>query len=206
MANYELLQESVSDHLFDESVGYLTEGATLDINKKLRELQKEYRGITKDIRDAYKEKDYNGWVFMDYRNNAVDLDDNTIIYAHNRFSSGIMFGTLPNIRKKSWLDNKDNYYITFNTMNKVQKWKIFSYYVVDVTSDYLITNFESDKDHQAFIKKITKRSKKNFKEEVTTKDKILTLSTCYNKEDRFVVHAVLINEDEENTEVNNNAS
>ena len=58
MANYELLQESVSDHLFDESVGYLTEGATLDINKKLRELQKEYRGITKDIRDAYKEKDY----------------------------------------------------------------------------------------------------------------------------------------------------
>ena len=185
-----------------DMVGWLTvKGTKIDYPVVRGETNNSYLST-----NFYKEADYNGWVFMDYRNNAVDLDDNTIIYAHNRFSSGIMFGTLPNIRKKSWLDNKDNYYITFNTMNKVQKWKIFSYYVVDVTSDYLITNFESDKDHQAFIKKITKRSKKNFKEEVTTKDKILTLSTCYNKEDRFVVHAVLINEDEENTEVNNNAS
>ena len=151
----------------------------------------------------YKEADYNGWVFMDYRNNPLDLDDNTIIYAHNRFSSGIMFGTLPNIRKKSWLEKEENYYITFNTMEKVQKWRIFSYYTIDVTSDYLTTNFESEKDHKAFINKITKRSRKNFKVTVTPEDKILTLSTCYNTEDRFVVHAVLVNDDEISTDSEN---
>ena len=143
----------------------------------------------------YKEADYNGWVFMDYRNNAIDLDDNTIIYAHNRYSSGIMFGTLPNLRKSSWFDKEENHYITFNTMDKVQKWRVFSYYTIKVTSDYLVTNFENIQEHEAFIKKITKRSKKNFKVDVTTDDKILTLSTCYNTKDRFVVHAVLIDDE-----------
>ena len=143
----------------------------------------------------YGEADYNGWVFMDYRNNATDLDANTIIYAHNRYSSGIMFGTLPNVRKASWLEKEDNYYITFNTMDKVQKWKIFSYYNIKVTSDYLETTFTNKKAHEKFIKLITKRSKKNFKTTVTPDDKILTLSTCYNTDARFVVHAVLIKEE-----------
>ena len=58
MTKYELLQESVSDYLFEESVGYLTEGATLDMNKKLRELQAKYRETVKDIKVSYKEKDY----------------------------------------------------------------------------------------------------------------------------------------------------
>ena len=40
------------------------------------------------------------------------------------------------------------------------------------------------------------RSFKNFKVDVTTSDKILTLSTCYNTKDRFVVHAVLVTEEE----------
>lgn len=175
----------------DDMVGWLTvKGTKIDYPVVRGEDNSHY--LTTNF---YKEADYNGWVFMDYRNNAVDLDANTIIYAHNRYSSGIMFGTLPNVRKKSWLENEDNYYITFNTMNKVQKWKIFSYYSIKVTSDYLETTFDNTKDHEKFIKLITKRSKKNFKTTVTTDDKILTLSTCYNTNDRFVVHAVLINEE-----------
>jgi hypothetical protein len=106
-----------------------------------------------------------------------------------------MFGTLPNVRKSSWLENKDNYYITYNTMDKVQKWKIFSYYNIKVTSDYLETNFDNKKTHEKFIKLITKRSKKNFKTTVTPDDKILTLSNCYNTDARFVVHAVLVKEE-----------
>ena len=144
----------------------------------------------------YKESDYNGWVFMDYRNNPTDLDANTIIYAHNRYSSGIMFGSLSKVQKKSWFDNEENHYITFNTMEKVQKWKVFSYYNIKVTSDYLKTFFKNDKEHEKFIKMITNRSKKNFKTKVTTEDKILTLSTCYDTDARFVVHAVLVEEEE----------
>ena len=175
-----------------DMVGWLTVKGTKIDYPVVRGTDNSYYLTT----NFYNEADYNGWVFMDYRNNAIDLDANTIIYAHNRYSSGIMFGTLPNIRKKTWLDNEDNYYITFNTMEKVQKWKIFSYYNIKVTSDYLETTFETKSEHEKFIKMIINRSKKNFKTTVTTDDKILTLSTCYNTDARFVVHAVLVNEDE----------
>ena len=185
--SYKILKDVNSD-----MVGWLTVKGTKIDYPIVRGKDNNYYLTT----NFYKEADYNGWVFMDYRNNAVDLDDNTIIYAHNRYSSGIMFGTLPNVRKTSWLENQDNYYITYNTMEKVQKWKIFSYYNIKVTSDYLTTTFENEKDHEKFIKMITKRSKKNFKTTVTTKDKILTLSTCYNTDARFVVHAVLVEEEQ----------
>lgn len=145
-------------------------------------------------RNIYKEKDYNGWVFMDYRNNIDVLDDNTIIYAHNRFTSGVMFGTLPNLRKSNWINKKDNYYITFNTLYKEEKWKIFSFYGIDVTSDYLITNFLDDKEKQSFFDMITARSEHNFNTKIGVDDKIITLSTCLDNNQRFVVHAVLVKE------------
>ncbi len=185
--SYKILKDVNSD-----MVGWLTVKGTKIDYPVVRAKDNSYYLTT----NFYKEADYNGWVFMDYRNNAVDLDANTIIYAHNRYSSGIMFGTLPNVRKSSWLENKDNYYITFNTMDKVQKWKIFSYYNIKVTSDYLETTFDNKNEHEKFIKLITKRSKKNFKTTVTTEDKILTLSTCYNTDARFVVHAVLVKEED----------
>ena len=145
-------------------------------------------------RNFYKEKDYNGWVFMDYRNNSIELNDNTIIYAHNRFTSGVMFGQLPNIRKKAWLKDKNNYDITFNTLYENGTWRIFSYYSIDVTSDYLITTFIEKESYQEFLDMITKRSEHKFDTKVTTDDKILTLSTCLDNNQRFVVHAVLVNE------------
>jgi len=147
-------------------------------------------------KNIYKEKDYNGWVFMDYRNNIEELDDNTIVYAHNRFTSGVMFGTLPNLRKNSWLKNKSNYTITFNTLYKEGNWKIFSMYGIDVTNDYLVVNFREDEEKQEFIDMLLERSEYDFGTKVTVKDKILTLSTCLDNNQRFVVHAVLIDDKE----------
>ena len=145
-------------------------------------------------RNFYKEKDYNGWVFMDYRNSVDELDDNTIIYAHNRFTSGVMFGSLPGIRKKEWHKDETNYELTFNTLYMNGTWKIFSYYGIDVTSDYLVTNFYNKNDYQKFLDMITKRSEYDFKTKVTSDDKIVSLSTCLDDNKRFVVHAVLIDE------------
>lgn len=138
------------------------------------------------------EKDYNGWVFMDYRNNKNNLDNNTIIYGHNRYYSKVMFGTLNNLNKKNYYEEPDNKYITFNTLSGDYKWEIFSVYRIKTTSDYLQIKFDSDDKYADFIKMITERSNIKFDKEVTTKDKILTLSTCADDYSRLVVHAVLV--------------
>ncbi len=153
-------------------------------------------------RNFNRAKDSNGWIFMDYRNGDQELDSNTIIYGHNRYYSGVMFGTLNNVTKKRWLNNESNHYITFNTMYQSMTWKVFSIYSIDVTSDYLYINFENDESYQNFINLIKGRSNYQFNTEVTTKDKILTLSTCLDNDKRLVVHAVLINSNENAEDAN----
>lgn len=138
-----------------------------------------------------KEKDYNGWVFMNYLNSAEMLDKNTIIFAHNRYYSNIMFGTLNKVGKKTWYQNIKNNLITYSDINKEMKWEVFAAYTVPVTDDYLETNFSTDEDFNNFIKMIRSRSVISSDLEIKSTDKILTLSTCADINTRFVVHAVL---------------
>jgi len=141
----------------------------------------------------YKQSNFNGWIYMDYRNDPNRVDQNTIIYGHN-LKNGMMFGTLQTVLKESWHNNPDNLTITFNTTNKQMKWQIFSIYVVNVTNDYLYANFDYDVEFKEFVDKLKSRSIKDFGIEVTKFDKILTLTTCQNNsKQRLVVHAKLIN-------------
>ena len=144
-------------------------------------------------RDYFKKKNSMGWIFMDYRNNIENLDRNTIIYGHN-IKQGIMFGTIKNMMNKSWYSNANNQLITFNTLNKNMKWKIFSLYQINETEDYLKTEFESDDDYMNFLNMLKNRSKNNFNVELTPESKILTLSTCFSHTTRHVVHAVVVEE------------
>ena len=137
------------------------------------------------------EKDYNGWLFMDYRNNKETLNKNTIIYGHNRYYSKVMFGTLNDLTKKSYYDESENKYIVYNTLYGNYRWEIFSVYKIKTTSDYLKINFK-DNEFSDFIKMIRDRSSINFTAEVNPDDQILTLSTCADDYSRLVVHAVLV--------------
>ena len=65
-------------------------------------------------------------------------------------------------------------------------------YRIPVTSDYLQTNFSNDDIFLKFLNKLKKRSIYDFKTTVSATDQILTLSTCYNKKERLVMHAKLI--------------
>lgn len=145
-------------------------------------------------RDFFKKKNSMGWIFMDYRNNIENLDKNTIIYGHN-IKQGIMFGTIKNMMNKSWYTNSNNQIITFNTLNKNMKWRIFSLYQINETEDYLKTEFESDEEYMNFLNMLKNRSKNNFNVELTPESKILTLSTCFSHSTRHVVHAVLVEEE-----------
>ena len=133
-----------------------------------------------------------GWVFADYRNNFNNFDKNTIIYAHGRVDT-TMFGSLKNILKSSWYNDKNNYIIKFSTEKENTLWQVFSVYEIKAESYYITTSFKSDDEFKAFEKTLKQRSKVNFSAELSEKDKILTLSTCKDsKGNRVVMHAKLI--------------
>ena len=137
-------------------------------------------------------KSYNaaGWVFLDYRNNNTN-NKNTIIYAHGR-TDKTMFGTLRKVLNNGWLNNTDNFVIKISTETENSLWQIFSVYHIPTTSDYLKTDFDDDTEYQNFLDMIKNRSSHNFNTNVTATDNILTLSTCYNNNEKMVVHAKLI--------------
>lgn len=136
------------------------------------------------------EHNYNsaGWVFLDYRNKPDFSDKNTIIYAHGRYDK-TMFGTLRNALTNGWLNNTNNYIFKISTPYENSLWQVFSIYHIPTTNDYLRINFNNDEDYTNFINLISDRSAHNFDTTVTTSDKILTLSTCYNEYERVVLHA-----------------
>jgi sortase B len=134
-----------------------------------------------------KSKNNAGWVFMDYRNNNFK-DQNTILYAHDR-KDNTMFGTLKNTLKKEWYNNKNNHLIKLIYNNELHYYQVFSTYIIKTESYYLQINFNDKNNYSNFIKKIIKRSNHNYKLNVTTNDKILTLSTCYTDTKKLVLHA-----------------
>lgn len=141
-----------------------------------------------------KERDPNGWLFMDSDNNHDLSDDNTIIYGHNRFVNGVMFGTLNKALWASWYTNPENQIIELDTLYGSYKFKIFSIYIVPTTTDYIQTRYYNDEDKVNFLSTITSRSIYNFNVPLDKDSKILTLSTCQNDAEKLVVHAVLIDE------------
>ena len=139
------------------------------------------------------DKSYNsaGWVFLDYRNNINSLSKNTIIYAHGRLDT-TMFGSLKNILKSGWLNNTNNYVVKLSTEKENTLWQVFSVYHIPTTSDYIKTDFSSNEEFKNWTNMLINRSSHNFNTSVSDNDNVLTLSTCYNDNEKVVLHAKLI--------------
>jgi sortase B len=140
------------------------------------------------------DKSYNsaGWVFLDYRNNIKNLDKNTIIYAHGRLD-GIMFNSLKNIIKNNWYENNNNNnIIRISTEYQNTLWEVFSIYNIDTTNNYIQVSFKNNHEFEIFANQLMKRSIYKFNTSINQNDKIITLSTCYNKKQKMVMHAKLI--------------
>ena len=139
------------------------------------------------------DKSYNsaGWVFLDYRNNINTLDKNNIIYAHGRFDN-TMFGSLKNILLSGWANNPNNYIIKISTEKHNTMWQVFSVYRIPTTSDYLKVNFKDNNEFLKFANMLLNRSNHNFNTTINENDKIITLSTCHDNNEKVVLHAKLI--------------
>jgi len=133
-----------------------------------------------------------GAIFMDHRNSSFD-DRNVVIFGHSNIDR-TMFGSLYDVFQSGYFSRKNADIIYFyDTNNNLIKYQIFSYYIIEPEEYYIKTNFKSDASFQTFIDTIKGRSVSNRNIEVTTKDKILTLSTCTGNPTgnykRRVIHA-----------------
>lgn len=142
--------------------------------------------------DVNKNNTAAGWVFGDFRDNFEYFGTNTIIYGHNMINKS-MFGSLTWCLKKSWYTVPENQYIKISTPYSNTVWRIFSIYTIKPELYYLTTYFETNEEHQKFLDTLKKRSIYDFKETLTTDDKILTLQTCSDDgTKRVVIHAKMI--------------
>ena len=103
-----------------------------------------------------------------------------------------MFGTLKKVVTPEWYNNEANRKILITTPKGYYYWEVFSTYTIEPESYYITTRFENDDAYKKFLNIIKSRSVTDYKVDVTTKDKILTLSSCYDHTKRVVLHAKLI--------------
>ena len=141
--------------------------------------------------NIYNKKDPTGWLFMDFQNTTEELSENTIIYGHNRFVNGVMFGSLNKVLYKDWYNNPENYTIRFDTYYENYEFEVFSIYTINTTTDYIKTSFDDKKEKVELLKTLKERSIHKFDVNVDENSKILTLSTCGSDTTRIVLHAVL---------------
>ena len=142
--------------------------------------------LTHDFNKKYNK---SGWIFINYKNKLDGTDKNIVIYGHNR-RDGSMFGTLKNILTEEWQSNKENYIIPFITEKEGAEFQVFSVYRIESEDYYITTNFGTDNEFQKYIDTMKSRSTKDFDVDISTKDNILTLSTCAdNNNYRVVLHA-----------------
>ncbi len=144
-------------------------------------------------RSIYKKYSYSGSIFMDYRCSIWDkATTNVIIYGHNMKADN-MFHQLEKYRKKDFFNNENNI-ITLYTSEGTITARVFSVYITDTGFNYLQTSFSKSEAYRNYLDSIISKSLFTSSVNVSTDDRIITLSTCdYDFEDaRLVIHAKII--------------
>lgn len=131
-----------------------------------------------------------GSIFMEAGNKTDFMDLHTILYGHNMKDLS-MFGKLRYYyQDEEYYKNHQYFQIVLD--GKKYRYQIFGYEKV-LNSDKVYTLFEkNDREFESYIDYLNKISYNNTGVNVSVDDKIVTLSTCTNGEERFVVHGVLI--------------
>ena len=138
-----------------------------------------------------------GSIYTEPSHNGKDFSDrNTVIYGHN-MKNGTMFGKLDKYRDPSYM--KEHNTIVIYTAEHIYTYKVFAAITYDNRHLMYSFDFNQESGLQAFLDSIRKVNNLNTyideTIEVTSSDKIITLSTCNgNKKQRFLVEAVLIDE------------
>ena len=142
-------------------------------------------------------KGFPGCIYTQNLNTKDFLDPNTVIYGHN-LKDGTMFTSLHRFEDQEFFNNNRYIYIYTPTITYV--YEIFAAYVF--SDAHLLYNFDFDtpSSFDLYLDSVmnVRDMKSHIKEglDVTSKNHIITLSTCMNKQpkNRYLVQAVLIND------------
>lgn len=168
-------------------------------------------------RNLQKSWSYSGSLWMDHESTIgsgkpSELSKNSIIYGHNLGKpqgvkddpDGVKFGQLFKFDDIDFAKNHPYFY--FTTESSTLVYEVFTvFYSEDRLSPvpYHYADY-SDADYEKLLADVRDRSQFDYNVNVTTKDKIMTLSTCtykygtysQNPNQRFVVMGRLVRENE----------
>lgn len=131
-----------------------------------------------------------GAIFVDYRVDGGMEAQNCIIYGHDMLNNS-MFGTLIKYGQKSYFNEHPTFDIYIG--EKGYKYYVFAAYETDEIGDTYTYNFPDEESYQNYINLcMSKRAYDTGVNDVTTADKIITLSTCtrHDSSKRFIVQLV----------------
>lgn len=128
--------------------------------------------------------------------NARDFSDrNTVLYGHH-MKNGTMFASLDRYKDNVFMEEHPYAYLVTPEQNMV--YEVCAAVLYDNRHIMGIYDFEQDSSYQAFLDSLTdnRNMEDVFREgvEMTTDDRLITLSTCVKDQDdrRLIVEAVLI--------------
>ena len=167
-------------------------------------------------RNANGENDNDGCYYADWRcktGNRNSISKNTVVYGHNlgRSANGLIpdyqnhangpkFAQLLKYQNEEFA--RTHPYIYYSTIEEDMVWQVFAVFYTDIKFDYIEPN-PADATFNSLLKKAQDLSFYNYDVEVSSNDKILTLSTCtyrmaddtklhYPNDYRYVVMAKLL--------------
>lgn len=143
-----------------------------------------------------KESKY-GSIYTQYLNSKDFTDPNTVIYGHKYYKTTKMFTTIHYYESLDFFEQ--NRYIYIYTPEKVLVYEVFAAYQGTNENILISYDFSIESSYAAYIKNIfeARDSNAHYLEgrEITTADRIVTLSTCITGKDdhRYLVQGVLLN-------------
>lgn len=141
--------------------------------------------------DLYGNSSTSGSIFMEGACSPDFEDCHTILYGHNMKNLS-MFGSLKKYKTEEFYE--ENQYFTIYTTDMAYRYQIFSYRDVPETDSVYTVGFAPDDEFETFVDEMIRKSYEDTGIDVTKADKVMTLSTCSTEGNRFVVHALRVDE------------
>lgn len=147
--------------------------------------------------NVYKNYQFAGTIYSEKHNKKDFSDPVTILYGHNMLN-GSMFASLHNFNDKDFFENNNTIFVF--TKDKLYTYLIYSAYQYDDRHILNSFNMNDDYSFRDYLDStlLQRPYYCNVREgiELTTDDRILTLSTCMNGGGnvRYLVQGVLVDE------------